>query len=351
MTPDQVYNLGISVTNNTPAYNLICFPNGPNQFNNVHVVASLPARWSIHPSYMHTFGVTENYFVIVEQPLSVSMLESLKMRTLKRPLASTLKWFKDECTLVHVICRRSGKRKFTFKAAAFFFMHIINAYETDEHIVVDICCYRDPSVIDCLYIDAIENVQQIVNYSEMLNCFPLRFVLPLNVPCSESNEELSTTSSWNYCEWVRYLTRATGVEKPHRYMDDFDRLFDGKSLSTDCEHGIGGNNENLVTLKSTTAKAYRMPSQREGSDPEIFCVPESLCDIGCEMPRINDKISQGIVGFGRRTSNVAKLPNFPNTILFFRQKIPIFLCPHLRCGCIESGNGNYFHKNSPTKIH
>lgn len=293
MISDQVYNLGTSVTNNKAAYNLICFPNEPNGINNVHIVATIPARWSFHPSYIHTFGVTENYFIIVEQPLSISLLECVKMRVLKRPLASTFKWFQDECTLIHAVCRRSGKRKFTVKAATFFFMHIINTYETDDHIVVDICCYRDPAVLDCLYTDAIKNLQQIVNYSNMVGCLPMRFVLPINVPCSESSGDSSISSSWNYCEWITYLTRATGEEKPCTNMGNKNYLFDGESTTIDKEHGIDCHNENLVKLKNSTAKAYRMSSQHEGGDPEIFCVPERLCDIACEVPRINDKISQG----------------------------------------------------------
>lgn len=283
------------------AYNVICFPNGPNKFNNAHIVASIPARWSLHPSYMHTFGMTENYFIIVEQPLGISMMESVKARVLQKPLVSTLKWFQDECTLIHAVCRHSGRRKFTFSAAAFFFLHVINAYETDDHIVVDICCYRDPSVLDCMYIDAMENMQQIMNYANMFRSRPLRFVLPINVPCTESYDDESMSLPWNYCNWITYLTRTPGLEKPYGSMANINQVFDEEGATIESEHGIGYGNENLVELKNSTAKAYRMPSLHDGNDPVIFCVPESLCDIGCETPRINEKRSQGTW----RASNVA----------------------------------------------
>ena len=34
-------------------------------------VASVRSRWLLHPSYMHSFAVTDNYFVLVEQPMVV----------------------------------------------------------------------------------------------------------------------------------------------------------------------------------------------------------------------------------------------------------------------------------------
>lgn len=315
----------MSLKNNAPCYNVICFPNGKNRFNNAHVVASLPARWSLHPSYMHTFGLTENYFIIVEQPLSISVLESVKVKVLQKPLASMFKWFEDEYTLIHAVCRRSGRRKFTFKAAAFFFLHIINAYETGDHIVVDICCYRDPSVLDCMYVDALENMQRIENYASMFKSRPLRFVLPINVPCSDSFDESSMAPPWNCCKWFQFLAKAANGEKPYQNMTNINRAFDDEKTTIDNEHEhvSGRHNDNLVELKNSSAKAYRMATQNGDMDPAIFCVPEILCDLGCETPRINEKMCQG-------TETLHTANPFANlTCIFFylfSQKISLFLC-------------------------
>lgn len=289
----------MSITNNVPCYNVICFPNGANKFNNAHVVSSIPARWSLHPSYMHTFGLTQNYFIIVEQPLSISVLEAVKTRVMREPLASMFKWFQNEYTLIHVICRRSGRRKFTFKAGTFFYLHIINAYESDDHIVVDICCYRDPSMLDCMYVDAMENMQNIVNYANMFKSRPLRFVLPINVPCSDCYiiDESSMLLSF---KWMTCMRRATS-EKPHQNINNVNRVFDNdngnenddENATIESGHEIRCNNENLVKLKNSTAKAYRIISSNDDNEPVIFCVPETLCDLGCETPRINEKLSQG----------------------------------------------------------
>lgn len=46
----------MSVTKNGPSYNIICFPYGEHMFRDAYVVGSVPARWKLHPGYMHTFG-------------------------------------------------------------------------------------------------------------------------------------------------------------------------------------------------------------------------------------------------------------------------------------------------------
>lgn len=64
-------------------------------FSRISVVASIKCRWPLHPGYMHSFGITDNYFVIVEQPLSVSLSTALVNRFNGDPLSNALKWFQD----------------------------------------------------------------------------------------------------------------------------------------------------------------------------------------------------------------------------------------------------------------
>lgn len=122
--------------------------------------------------------------------------------------------------------RYSGKLKYTFVAEAFFYMHIINQYERDNHIILDICCYKDASLLNAMYVESIKNGHNNPNYAEMFRGKPLRFVLPLN----------------------------------------------------QTKHSL---NENLVTLLNTGATAFKTKNKL------ILCKPEILCDLGCETPRIN----------------------------------------------------------------
>lgn len=134
----------MSMSGQGASYSLVCFPKGHNMFNNAFVLGTLPARWRLHPSYMHTFGITKQYFIIVEQPLSISIVSSLKVKFFKSPMVSSFKWFGNEYTAFYLLCRKTGKLQYTFYAEAFFFLHVINSYEIDDCVVIDICCYKDP---------------------------------------------------------------------------------------------------------------------------------------------------------------------------------------------------------------
>lgn len=43
-----------------------------------------------------------------------------------------------------------------YLTSAFFFLHIINAYEDDEHLVVDICCYENADMLHCMTFEMLE---------------------------------------------------------------------------------------------------------------------------------------------------------------------------------------------------
>jgi hypothetical protein len=51
--------------------------------------------------------------------------------------------------------RTDGQLFKAFFAEAFFYLHIINSYEEDNHVIIDICCYKDATMLDCMYVDAL----------------------------------------------------------------------------------------------------------------------------------------------------------------------------------------------------
>ncbi|RZF31954.1 hypothetical protein LSTR_LSTR012424 [Laodelphax striatellus] len=234
MDDGTVYNVGVGLNFCGPCFNIVKFPapsllaNGKTPFDQAEVVGSVSARWKFNPSYMHTFGITENYFIIVEQPLSISFATMISRHVQNKPMAPCLKWKKNEKTVIHLIDRRTGKPVKEYFADPFFFLHIINQYEENGFLILDICCYRDASMLDCMYIQALQDASRNVDYCEMFRGRPLRFVLPLSIP-------------FNYKSW----------------------------------------GTNLVTLAGTTASAYVF------LDKTVFVCPEMLCNLGCETPRIN----------------------------------------------------------------
>ncbi|KAK9307101.1 hypothetical protein QLX08_002434 [Tetragonisca angustula] len=283
-----VYNLGLSVTPRGPLYNIVCF--SPNQliiddsgeekelsmFDQATIIASIPSRWLLNPSYMHTFGITENYFIIVEQPLSVSLTTVVSCKMRQQPMHAALKWYENENTLIHVISRETGLLERTFISEAFFYLHIINQFETRDrdYVVLDICCYRDAKMLDCLFVDAMKNLHKNPDYAKMFRGRPLRFVLPMKRPQPDVPLEynLITTKTVNQ-----------GLES---FQDDSVKRY-SKSDSEFVKMSINDDKANKDKKNDYKNILQRKATAHKLANGDIFVKPELLCDLGCETPRLN----------------------------------------------------------------
>ena len=119
-----------------------------------------------HPSYMHSFSVTKNYYVLIEQPLTVSVGRVIKAILKGKSLSTALRWNGDREVVFHLINRHT-KKEHTIKyvTKAFFFLHTINAYEERGEVVVDICSYDSPAMMDCMFIDKLQTAQTNPDYA------------------------------------------------------------------------------------------------------------------------------------------------------------------------------------------
>ncbi|XP_042369279.1 beta-carotene oxygenase 1, like [Plectropomus leopardus] len=195
----------------------------------VQQVCSIPMRSTLYPSYFHSFGMTENYIVFVEQPFKLDIVKLATAYFRGVNWGSCLKFDKDDTTLFHVINRKTGKAVSTrFYGDAMVVFHHINAYEADGHVVFDLISYKNSNLYDMFYI---QNLRQgTSNFIESNKHFspPVcqRFVLPLSV------------------------------------------------------HKDSPRGSNLVTLEDTMAQAVMQ------EDGDVYCQPDTLFE-GLELPQIN----------------------------------------------------------------
>ncbi|AHM61341.1 Beta-carotene 15,15'-monooxygenase [Flammeovirgaceae bacterium 311] len=110
------------------------------------LIASIPTK---EFAYIHSFGMTENYLVFLENPLISTPLE---FRFLDKPFIEKFKWKAERGTIIHLIHKRSGEVK-TLKTDAFFCFHHANAFEQGDEIYFDLITYEDASIVDYLYLD------------------------------------------------------------------------------------------------------------------------------------------------------------------------------------------------------
>ncbi|XP_071519059.1 LOW QUALITY PROTEIN: carotenoid-cleaving dioxygenase, mitochondrial-like [Panulirus ornatus] len=237
--PDgTVYNMGNSFTGRKgPTYNIIKFPpkktmpdgSTSTSFDQATVEASIPCQWKLRPSYYHSFSLTDDYFILVEQPMGVSVTKLLTNHYRGKAFMKAMDWIPNETTKFRVVRRSDGSVfKTVYHAKAFFTFHTINAYEEAGHLVVDTCCFDDAAVVNQVWLENIVNPTQAFN--KALQSVPRRFVLPLDV-------------------------KQAPVDK------------------------------NLVTLSDTECTANKL------KDGSIYCEPEDLSSCHMEMPRINYRLN------------------------------------------------------------
>lgn len=233
----NTYNMGTAIMGlGRPKYVIFKVPADAGKkpaLRKVQQICSVPFRSVLFPSYYHSFGMTENYIVFVEQPFKLDIVKLATAYFRGVTWGNCLKFDKDDTTLFHVINKKTGKAISTrFYGDALVVFHHINAYEDDGHVVFDLISYEDSNLYDMFYIQNMRQETSSFIQSNKRFSPPVckRFVLPLNV------------------------------------------------------HKDSPKGSNLVTLADTTAEAVM---QEDGS---IYCRPDTLLQ-GLELPGINYKFN------------------------------------------------------------
>ncbi len=110
-------------------------------------LASIPVG---RPAYMHSFALTERYIVLAEFPLVVN---PARLALSGRPFIENYAWEPDRGTNFLVIDRSDGSVRARVEGPALFCFHHVNAFEDGEQLVLDLCAYDDPSIVQSLYLD------------------------------------------------------------------------------------------------------------------------------------------------------------------------------------------------------
>lgn len=187
-TDGTVYNVGLKMHPST-SYVVMKFPpkekKDDDLFKHGSIVSYIPASANYpNQSYFHSFGMSENYFIFVEQPLEVEYARLAFGDSSPITAADTMKWHKQEQNIFHVIRRDTGEELPTRYVSknSFFVFHHINAYEEDGHLVVDMCSGDDGGIVPGLYISAMKALLHPGNEdAKRMGVHTRRYVLPLDV--------------------------------------------------------------------------------------------------------------------------------------------------------------------------
>ncbi len=109
-------------------------------------VAELPVE---RPSYMHSFGMSEDHLVLTEFPLVVNPIE---LKLSGKPFIQNYRWEPERGLIFHVIEKDTGRLARTVSTGAAFAFHHVNAFAEDDGLNVDVIVYPDATIIDQLYL-------------------------------------------------------------------------------------------------------------------------------------------------------------------------------------------------------
>ncbi|KAG7173550.1 Beta,beta-carotene 15,15'-dioxygenase-like 2, partial [Homarus americanus] len=223
-----VYNLGTSYTTSLgPQLRIVKFLGG--HLEQASIVASVPSRWKTGLPYFHSFAMTPNYWVFIEQPLVLFFKNLVLNYVTNNKLMDALKWMPEEHLYFHVIERSTGRSvPIKYTADSLIILHHINAWEEDGHLILDVTANDEGKYLTTFYFNNIE--KEVTDASKVIVTSRIRrFVLPLSLP-----------------------------DETHK-------------------------NVNLIKLENTRCSAVRT------SKSSVHCTPTVLWNEGFELPRINYK--------------------------------------------------------------
>jgi carotenoid cleavage dioxygenase-like enzyme len=116
-----------------------------------HVVADIPVH---QPAYMHSFGMSENHLVLVEFPF---ITNPIRLLLSGRPFIETYRWRPERGLTFTVVAKDTGAIVKCAATDACFGFHIINSFERDGSVVIDLIAYEDSAIVNNFYLEQLRS--------------------------------------------------------------------------------------------------------------------------------------------------------------------------------------------------
>ena len=157
------------------------------------------------PSYIHSFGMSENHFILAEFPLVVN---SLALLFWLKPFIENYRWEPERGTKITLINRHNGKVEGRFETDPFFAFHHINAFEEGNILTIDLAAYQDASILQAFYLETILEGAKPLPYGKLK-----RLRVPIN-----GGQVTTETLSDTCMELPNYDVMQLGNDPDYRYI-------------------------------------------------------------------------------------------------------------------------------------
>uniref|UniRef100_A0A4W3HCV4 Carotenoid-cleaving dioxygenase, mitochondrial n=1 Tax=Callorhinchus milii TaxID=7868 RepID=A0A4W3HCV4_CALMI len=204
------YNMGNSYGKNGTMYNIIEVPvqksEDEDKLEGARIVCSIPPQDKMRPSYYHSFGMSKNYIIFIEQPLKINIMKILTAKLRGKSLSSALTWEPETNTVIHVAHKHTGQIlpvKYYSKPLTTF--HQINAFEDNGFIVFDLCSFDDGNIVHTLTMQNLHKSGEALDelYNTIPKPTPIRFVLPLSIKSDTPIEQNLNTLPYSTAVAIR----------------------------------------------------------------------------------------------------------------------------------------------------
>jgi beta,beta-carotene 9',10'-dioxygenase len=162
------------------------------------------------PAYMHSFGMSERFVVLMEFPLRVN---PLRLALSVAPFIRNYRWSPELGTLITVIDKTDGTIVARARGAPCFAFHHVNAFEADGALHVDLLTRPDADVIERLRLARLRSGEPVDATARLT-----RFSVPLG---HAGNGEPVEARREALCQTTLELPRidyARRAGRPHRMV-------------------------------------------------------------------------------------------------------------------------------------
>ncbi|XP_076969028.1 carotenoid-cleaving dioxygenase, mitochondrial isoform X5 [Tamandua tetradactyla] len=162
------------------------------------VICSIVSAERVKPSYYHSFGMTRNYIIFIEQPLKINLWKIVTSKIRGKAFSDGISWEPQYNTRFHVVDKHTGKLlPGMYYSKPFVTFHQINAFEDQGCVIIDLCCQDNGRSLEVYQLQNLRKAGKELNqvFNSVARSFPRRFVLPLNVSSNaREGENLSSLS-------------------------------------------------------------------------------------------------------------------------------------------------------------
>lgn len=157
------------------------------------------------PAYFHSFGLTDQYAILMESPLRLDPTALLR----DQPFIENYSWDDNRPSRFLIFDRHSGAVVSTPRVDPCFVFHHVNAFEqpAENRVVVDVIAFEDSDVIQSLYLDRLRSGEEPVPGGELR-----RYRLPVEDGATEEQSLFAGPVEFPMINYRQVNTR------PYRYL-------------------------------------------------------------------------------------------------------------------------------------